>query len=142
MKKMIAVCSMLCAFAVAARAGNRPAGNTRTVSGAFTTVFMPDDGSSTTLSTPPPFRQTAAALLVPDDSETGYTEFPITLGKDNTFTVEGVPTGSYFLELDTTIYTPVPAISSSLIELTTDSPDLSIVNSGRPDLARVTRERR
>jgi len=138
MKKMIAVCWMLCAFALVVHAGNRPAGNSRIVTGAFTTVYMPDDGSSTTLSTPPPFRQTVTALLVPDDSQTGYTEFPITLGKDNTFTVEGVPKGSYFLELDTTLYTPVPIISSSLIELAADLPDLSIVNAGRPDLGRVT----
>ena len=139
MKKMIALSWMLCAVALAARAGNRSAGNTRTVTGAFTTVYRPDDGSSTTLSTPPPFRQTAAALLVPDQSQTGYTEFPITLGKDNTFIVEGVPTGSYFLQLDTTSYgPPFPTIFSSLTELTTDSPDLSIVNAGRPDLARVT----
>src|SRR5262252_1449646 len=124
MKKMIAVYCMLCAFALAARAGNRPAGNTRTVTGAFTTVYMPDDGSSTTLSTPPPFGETAAAFLVPDQSQTGYTEFPITVGKDNTFTVEGVPTGSYFLQLDTTVYVPLPIIFSSLTELTTDSPDL------------------
>jgi hypothetical protein len=134
MKKMIAVCSMLCAFALAARAGNKPAGNTRTVTGAFTTVYTPDDGSSTKLSTPPPFRQRATALLVPDDSQTGYTEFPITLRKDNSFTVEGVPTGSYFLQLDSTGYN-----YSSLIELTTDSPDLSIASAARPGLARVTR---
>ncbi len=139
MKNMLAVCPMLCAFALAAGAGNLSGGSTRTVSGAFSTVYMPDDGSSTTLSTPPPFRKTAAALLVPDDSPTGYTEFPIKLGEDNSFAVEGVPTGSYFLQLDVTSYYPAPYIISGLIELTTDSPDLSTVSAARPDLARVTR---
>jgi hypothetical protein len=77
--------------------------------------------------------------LVHDDGPTGYTEFPITLGGDNTFTVEGVPTGSYFLQLDSTYFVPLPITYSSLIELTTDTPDLSVVSAGRPELARVTR---
>ena len=139
MKKLLMVCSILCVFALTAIAGNKPAGGTRTVTGAFRTVYVPDDGSSTTLSTPPPFRERPIALLVPDDSPTGYTEFPITLGADNTFTVEGVPTGSYFLRLDITVnYYPVPVIFSNLFELTADSPDLSVVSAARSDLARVT----
>jgi hypothetical protein len=139
MKKLLVVCSILCAFAPTAIAGDKPAGGTRTVTGAFRTVYGPDDGSSTTLSTPPPFGQRPIALLVPDDSPTGYTEFPITLGGDNTFTIEGVPSGSYFLQLDISYdYYPVPFIYSNLFELTADSPDLSVVSAARPDLARVT----
>ena len=136
MKKILLVCFILWAFALTAAAGNKPAGPARTVSGAFTTVYVPDDGSSTTLSTPPPFGQRAVALLVPDDSPTGYTEFPITLGEDNTFTVEGVPIGSYFLQLDIA-YNPTLTYSN-LFELTADSPDLSIVSAARPDLGRVS----
>jgi hypothetical protein len=132
---------MLCAFVLTAKAGEKPAGATRTVTGAFTTVYMPDDGSSTTLSTPPPFGQMPTNLLVPDSSPTGYTAFPITLGPDNTFTVEAVPSGSYFLQLD--FGSPFdPAVHSNLIELTADSPDLSIVSAARPDLDRVTQTTR
>ena len=138
MRTMLVVCSTLCAFALTAMAGDKPAGAGRAVTGAFTTVYVPDDGRSTTLSTPPPFGQTPTNLLVPDDGPTGYTAFPITLGTDNTFTVEGVPSGSYFLQLDVS-YPFDPAVYSNLIELTADSPDLSIVSAARPDLARVTR---
>jgi hypothetical protein len=136
MSKMLLVCSILCAVALTATAGNKPVGAARTVSGTFRTVYVPDDGSSTTLSTPPPFGERAVALLVPDDSPSGYTEFPITLEADNTFTVEGVPSGSYFLQLDLT-YNPT-LTSSYLFELTADSPDLSVVSAARSDLARVT----
>lgn len=137
MKNMLIVGLILCAFALTAIAGNKPAGAARTVTGAFRTVYTPDDGSSTTLSTPPPFGERPIALLVPDDSPTGYTTFPITLGPDNTFTVEGVPNGSYFLQLDFR-YLFDPAVYSNLYEMTADSPDLSVVSAARPDLARVT----
>ncbi len=137
MKKLLVVCSILCAFALTAIAGKDPAGATRTVTGAFRTVYAPDDGSSTTLSTPPPFGERPVTLFVPDDSPTGYTEFPITLGADNTFTIEGVPTGSYFLQLDF-MYPSDPTVYSNLIELTAGSPDLSVVSAARSDLARVT----
>ena len=138
MRTMLVVCSTLCAFALTAMAGDRPAGAGRAVTGAFTTVYVPDDGCSTTLSTPPPFGQMPTNLLVPDDSPTGYTAFPITLGADNTFTVEGVPIGPYFLQLDTT-YPYDPAVYSQLVQLSADSPDLSVVSAARPDTARVTR---
>ncbi len=73
MKKMLVVCSTLCAVALPAIAGNKPAGAARNVTGAFMTVYFPDDGSSTSLSTPPPFGQMPTNLLVPDDSPTRYT---------------------------------------------------------------------
>jgi hypothetical protein len=78
MSKMLLVFSILCAFALTATAGNKPVGAARTVSGAFRTVYLPDDGSSTTLSTPPPFGERPVALLVPDDSPSGYTEVTAT----------------------------------------------------------------
>lgn len=136
MRKTSVLCLTVCALALA---GEGRAGETRTVTGAFTTVFVPDDGSSTTLSTPPPPGQRAVNLLAPDDGQTGYTVFPITLEADNTFTVEGVPSGSYFLQMDARyLFDPV-AVYSNLTELTVDSPDLSTVSAARPDLARVTR---
>ncbi len=138
-KTMVAVCPILCAFALSAHAGDKPAVGTRTVTGAFTTVYRPDDGTSTTLSTPPPYGQRVTALLVPDDSPTGYTEFPITLGGDNTFTVEEVPSGSYFLQLDSTYYVPYAVTRSNFIEMTADTHDFSLISAARPDLARVTR---
>lgn len=52
-------------------------GPSRTVAGAFTTIYRPDDGTSTTLSTPPPFQHRVRALLVPDASATCYSTFPI-----------------------------------------------------------------
>ncbi|HME89829.1 MAG TPA: hypothetical protein VKE49_00285 [Myxococcaceae bacterium] len=114
----------------------------RTINGAFTTVFHPDDGTTSTLSTPPPFRQTVPALLVPDDSPSGYMVFPIELGPDNSFSVEGVPSGSYFLQLDRTytyyVGVPTTVVGTQLIELTADTPDLSFVSAARADIARVT----
>lgn len=140
--KMAALCSCVGAFALAAHAGGRVASKTRTVTGAFTTVFRPDDGTTTTLSTPPPFHQSVPALLVPDDSPSGYTVFPVTLGPDNTFTVPDVPNGPHFVQLDRTymyfIGVPTLVSGTELIELTADTPDLSLMSAARPDLERVT----
>jgi hypothetical protein len=128
--------TMLCAFL--AVYGTAATGQTRTVTGAFTTTFRPDDGTTTTLSTPPPFQQKAVALLVPDGSPAGYTAFPITLAADNTFTVAGVPSGSYFLQLDSSFLGPVSGTNTNLFELTVDTPDLSSISAARPDLGRVS----
>jgi hypothetical protein len=124
-------------FALLTISGSADGGETRTVTGAFTTTFRLDDGSETTLSTPPPFHQTGAAILVLDDSPTGYTSFPITLDADYTFEVPGVPTGTYFLRLDTPAFAP-SARNTHLFEMTVDTPDLSSISAARPDLKRAS----
>jgi hypothetical protein len=118
----------------------------RTVSGAFKTTYTPDDGSRTTVSSPPPDEQTATAILVPDGTAAGYTSIPITLDANQSFSLPGVPAGSYFLQLDAPTFPQCPtcptgfeqAVSTQLIELRVDSPDLTTISAARPDLARET----
>ncbi len=115
----------------------------RTVSGTFQTTYWPDDGTKTTLSTPPPDGRTAKAILVPDASATGYTTLPITLNANQGFSVPDVPAGPYFLQLDQRIYplcsscpgASPEAVSTELIELRANSPDLTVVTGARVDLA-------
>ena len=85
-------------------------------------------------------------LLVPDASHpTGYTTFPVTVGPDSSFSVAGVPFGSYFIEIDQTSTrqnavpnsngdTQVAVVERTLYEASTSTPDLSIVVSKRPDV--------
>jgi hypothetical protein len=103
-----------------------------------------DDGSKTTLSSAPPYGKTAKAILVPDASVGGYTTLPITLSADQGFLIPDVPAGPYFLQLDQKIFLPCPscpfsnsveAISTELVELRANSPDLAIVTGARRDLA-------
>jgi hypothetical protein len=49
MKKLLLVCSTFGAFALTAIAGTQPAGGKRTVTGAFRTVYVPDDGKGYSL---------------------------------------------------------------------------------------------
>jgi hypothetical protein len=115
----------------------------RTVSGTFQTTYWPDAGTKTTLSSPPPYGKTAKAILVPDASVGGYTTLPITLRADQSFSIPNVPAGPYFLQLDHSIFPPCqscpgggsPAVSTELIELRANSPDLTIVTGARVDLA-------
>ncbi len=97
------------------------------------------DGSPSGLADPP---AVPTALLIPDASAAGYTMSPLTLDADQSFAVAGVPTGSYFLELNATT-TPlvrcgqelklVPMQILNLFELTANAPDLAYVTSTRPD---------
>jgi len=118
----------------------------RTVSGTFQTTYWPDDGTRTTLPSPPPNQQTAAAILVPDGTDAGYTSLPIALDGNQGFSIEDVPAGPYFLQLDTEIFPLCPgcptgferAISTLLIELRADSPDLTSLSAARPDIVHST----
>src|SRR6267142_361780 len=134
------------AVLVAAACSSGGPGSPRTVSGTFKTTYTPDDGSRTTVSSPPPDEQTATAILVPDGTAAGYTSVPITLDANHSFSLPGVPTGSYFLQLDAPVFPRCPtcprgfeqALSTQLIELRVDSPDLTTISAARPDLARDT----
>lgn len=106
---------------------------TRTVSGALSTVYWQDDGTKTSRSgiVAPPMQ--VSAIFVPNGH--GYDRLPVTQGGDSSFSVGGVPAGSYFLQLDTR-YPPNQyqgeAVFTQLVELTTSTPDLSMVTSARP----------
>ncbi|HEY4869208.1 MAG TPA: hypothetical protein VII79_04295 [Candidatus Dormibacteraeota bacterium] len=114
------------------------------MSGTFQTTYWPDAGTKTTLSSPPPYGKTAKAILVPDASVGGYTTLPITLRADQSFSIPDVPAGPYFLQLDQKVFPlcqgcPWPgspeAVSTELIELRANSPDLTIVTGARVDVA-------
>ncbi|HZR09544.1 MAG TPA: fibronectin type III domain-containing protein [Myxococcales bacterium] len=109
---------------------------TRTVSGALSTVFWQDDGTKTSRNgvvAPPMMR--VSAIFVPKDD--GYDVVRIVPAPDSSFSASGVPPGRYLLQIDT-IYPPssrsLAATYSQLVELTTSTPDLSMVVSARPDL--------
>jgi hypothetical protein len=114
------------------------------VSGTFQTTYWPDDGTKTTLSSPPPYGKTAKAILVPDAAVGGYMTLPIALRADQSFSIPDVPAGPYFLQLDQRIFPPCQgcpgggspeAVSTELIELRANSPDLTMVTAARVDLA-------
>ena len=122
---------------------------TRTVSSTLETVYLLDDGSRITRAgwdTGVAFDSVVVGLLVPDASHpTGYTTFPVTVGPDSSFSVAGVPFGSYFIEIDQTSTrqnavpnsngdTQVAVVERTLYEASTSTPDLSIVVSKRPDV--------
>ncbi|MGZ6126326.1 MAG: hypothetical protein ACXWLR_15265, partial [Myxococcales bacterium] len=106
---------------------------TRTVSGALSTVFWQDDGTKTSRSgiLAPPMQ--VKAIFVPNAH--GYDRLPIDPGADSSFSVSGVPAGSYLLQIDT-VYPPTEtqgeAVFTELVELTTSTPDLSMVMAARP----------
>jgi hypothetical protein len=122
----------------------------RIVSGAFQTVFWTDDGTKTIVPGLPKFLLNVgddlapAALLVSDASAAGYTEFPLTVDAGKSFSVSGVPAGSYFLEMGATRVIAVRCRGGTeptqvnvpiLFELASSTPDLVSVSSARPDLA-------
>lgn len=124
----------------------------RTVSGTFQTTYWADDGAKVTLNTlptptfgisgPP---ATPSALLVPDSSTSGYAKFAFSVDANQSFSVPGVPVGTYFLELDKADSLPVSCVGGGiqvvsvvipqLFELTADVPDLQVVTSARRDVA-------
>lgn len=101
----------------------------RAVSGAFTTVHEPDSGSSTTQPAVPPSGETISAAVALASQSTGYLVFPGTLNSDGTFVIPGVPAGHYFLTV-----TP-PSPPTTVYELSAGSPDLSVVDPSRFDVA-------
>jgi hypothetical protein len=118
----------------------------RTVSAKFQTTYWPDDGSKTTVSSPPPDGWTAKAILVPDATTGGYSSIAISLDANQGFSLPDVPAGPYFLQLDRAgaafcqSCTPdldVEVVETQLIELRSDSPDLTVLSAARPDVARV-----
>jgi hypothetical protein len=142
-----------CGTLQACSSGACVASTTRRISSTLTTTYLRDDGS----------RQTAAgwdadisvgatvtSLVVPDSTDpTGYQTFPVTVGPDSGFAVNGVPFGTYFIQVDvpssrnvTTTNpgggvseTQVSVIERVLFEASSGAPDLSIVASKRPDAA-------
>jgi len=117
---------------------------TRTVSSTLQTIYLLDDGTSVTrpgwnatLAFPD---ATVAALVYADATEaSGYKVVPVTVGADSSFSVAGVPEGPYFLELDSSFGTNdqngvgVVLKERALIEMTTSTPDLSVVVAARPE---------
>jgi hypothetical protein len=108
---------------------------TRTVSGAFSTVYWADDGSMTTRRGVLAPGMRVSALYVPNGA--GYDKIPVAMGPDSDFSVPNVPEGRYLLQVDTVasgapyqLWTDV----LQLVELTTSTPDFSTVVAARPDL--------
>ena len=110
-------------------------------------TYWLDDGSQITVSSPPPNGQMVKAILSPNGSAAGYTIITITVDSNQSFTVSNVPEGPYFLQLDDERYElchgcpgpepydhPVEVVFTQLIELRTDSPDLTSVTASRPDI--------
>ena len=133
-------------LAASCSSGSGGVASLRTVSGSFKTTYWLDDGSKTTVNSPPPNAATLKAILSPNGSAAGYTIIPITLDSTQSFTVSNVPEGPYFLQLDSERYEVchgcpgppydnyVEVVSTQLIELRADSPDLTSVTAGRPDI--------
>jgi hypothetical protein len=124
-------------------AGTAP--TTRVVSGTFQIQHVQDSGLTTTVTGPPPGGGSFGGLLVPDPATAGgYRRFWAPLAGGSTFTIAGVPTGSYYLQIDRTASqqdaggTPVQVREVYLQPYTTDTPDLVLVSSTRPDLAVVS----
>jgi hypothetical protein len=112
-------------------------GKTRTVSGTFATVYWADDDSRTTIAGFPGAPVAVTAAWVPAGSN--YRRIPASTAPHpvGNFSIDGVPEGPYFLEIDT-MY-PATLVNAggtvvALYELTTSTPDLSVVVSGRPDM--------
>jgi hypothetical protein len=110
---------------------------TRTVSGTFSTVYWADDGSKTTrpgVLGPP---MSVVAAWVPAGSNYRRIAASVAPHPVENFTVDGVPEGPYFLEIDT-VYPTTPNNQGgtivSLFEFTTSTPDLSTVSSARADV--------
>jgi hypothetical protein len=113
----------------------------RTVSGAFTTVYRTDDGVETSK----PGNNTGTNLKVVAawvHSDSGYSRYPISQpdggAADGGFSIEGVPSGPYFLEIDQDsinngLGVGPPRYYASFVAFTSSSPDLSALEQGRPD---------
>ena len=105
-------------------------GHTRTVSGTIATVYWSDDGSRTTRPGSLGPALTVPAIWIPAGSN--YRRLPVSFGADSSFSVPNVPEGPYFLEVDSQ-WDPATRFAQ-LIELTSNTPDLTTVVTARPDL--------
>jgi hypothetical protein len=118
---------------------------TRTVSSTLQTIYLRDDGTRAVRAgwdADFGFGSQVTALIYPDDSDpSGYTTVPVTVGADSSFSVPGVPFGPYFIQVDliaAEINGPgsqIPVVERTLYQASTNTPDLSIVVSKRPDQA-------
>jgi len=110
-------------------------GEERTVSGAVSTLFWQDDGTRTKRPGVLGPQMRVPAIFVPGAG--GYKRIAVTEGPDSSFLASGVPSGRYFLQIDT-VYPPNvgpgEAVFTQLVELTTSNPDLSTVMAARPNV--------
>lgn len=118
----------------------------RTVTGHLTTVYEVDDGGTTTVDGWPPEQNgaTVTGIAVPDSSDAGYFTFPVTLAGDSSYSVPGVPVGTYYLQVDAPTTSGLPdggsvqTVGRSFYQSTASAQDLSVVIAGRADRAQVT----
>ncbi|HZX93444.1 MAG TPA: hypothetical protein VFE90_02935 [Myxococcales bacterium] len=111
-------------------------GAPRTVSGQLSTVYWADDGTRTTR--PGAFgpRLNVSAVWIP--AGPNYRRLPVSMGADSSFSAPGVPAGPYFLEVDT--IWDATTTWAQLVEMSTSTPDLSLVTTARPDVEVASRE--
>jgi hypothetical protein len=99
---------------------------TRTISGSFTTIFAPDDGSRTSIPTTLPDGFAVSAYWW-NKKTNSYEIFPGSVDAAGNLSIPNVPTGKYFLAAP-------DLFSFTLIEFDTSTPDLSSIVSARPNL--------
>lgn len=113
---------------------------TRTVSGALATVYRAQDGGEVSKPFDNTGRETkvVAAWVLTDG---GYEKLSVANDGGVAFTIEGVPEGSYYLQVDVDApgsgpgFNTPQAFEASFYPFTTSTPDLSSRGPGRPDLA-------
>jgi hypothetical protein len=133
-----------CGVGLACHAGACLA-SARTVSGVLQTLYTRDDGTQA-LVPGWPLEMTGAnltALVIPDESTSGYTTIAVTPGADGSFSVTNVPGRNYFIQVDVpsiglNSLGETPLIARSLYETNLDHPDLTILVHGRPDRVLAT----
>src|ERR1700739_2560499 len=90
----------------------------RTITGQFTIVYAPDDGTQTVAPLPPSSGTTVAAYQW--SAKTGsYTIYNGSLDGNGNVSIPGVPAGNYFLAIND------PSLGLSFSEMSTSTPDLS-----------------
>jgi hypothetical protein len=107
----------------------------RTVSGTIQTIYEKDDLTTTTVAGAPfEYPILVTAILVADNSEMGYSTFPVQPdATTKAFSVSNVPVGHYFLQIDQP--SNQGYVNRTWYEMTTNSPDLTIHVGGRSDRA-------
>ncbi len=110
-------------------AGTATDAGPRTVTGTFSTVYWKDDGTQTLVSSAPSNTSVSALVL----SGNTYQTYPGTVGATGTFTIPGVPAGSYFLDVS-----DADGGAMQLTQMSTSTPDMSQLSAARADVAYPT----